>query len=474
MSVGGATLVIDPSGSASRAEFLGGIEAPGRRPRLCGRERRREADVDDLGGADGTRRWSPGASRMRRAVWDQLVGLAEELSQQRKAEVLPADVAVVALEAGLAEVRRGATKPSKSASLARTPVLTRSQATGRGEKAKSGSASRSRSAARTTAAARSQGANRPAGASGSSSRNVRRPGPPLELTNEERAEVAAIVADVDSRARQRTIALWLGHAKKKIALEWLRELQHHARGLQRGQLRAEHEEGRRPLRGGQGRRGRPPRLAPDEGGRGPGQGPPQSCSPPPAPSTVDFVPLRETRTWSGKDVVERGAVRLRARRTRTGQARTIRPSGPDPGSDGQPQVEPARAVVVLDVVEAGEQRLEPRRRVLAGGLHDLDYRPRPRPRGRRAVARASGARRRAGSPGRGGGGRVGPCGPETPQRRGMTTSGAKDKAIITWGLWPDRRRSRADSRRTAWTWSSWPGASTGSRRWRRSCARSTG
>lgn len=163
---------------------------------------------------------------MRRAVWDQLVGLAEELSQQRKAEVLPADVAVVALEAGLAEVRRGATKPSKSASLARTLVLTRSQATGRGaEKAKSGSASRSRSAARTTAAARSQGANRPAGASGSSSRNVRRPGPPLELTNEERAEVAAIVADVDSaRGRQRTIALWLGHAKKKIALEWLREL----------------------------------------------------------------------------------------------------------------------------------------------------------------------------------------------------------------------------------------------------------
>lgn len=224
MSVGGATLAIDPSGSASRAEFRP-VEAPGAdAARLCGRERRREADVDDLGGADDAEMVARRIV-MRRAIWDQLVSLAEELSQQRKAEVLPADVAVVALEAGLAEVRRGATKPSKSASLARTLVLTRSQATGRGEKAKSGSASRSRSAARTTAAARSQGANRPAGASGSSSRNVRRPGPPLELTNEERAEVAAIVADVDSaRGRQRTIALWLGHAKKKIALEWLREL----------------------------------------------------------------------------------------------------------------------------------------------------------------------------------------------------------------------------------------------------------
>jgi hypothetical protein len=226
MSVGGATLAIEPSGSASRAEFRPVEAREGDAARLCGREKRGK-DVDDLGTDDA----EMVARRivMRRAVWEQLVGLAEELSQQRKAEVLPADVAVVALEAGLAEVRRGATKPSKSASLARTLVLTRSQATGRGEKGKSGSASRSRSAARTTAAARSQGTaratDRPAGASGSSSRNVRRPGPPLELTTEERAEVAAIVSDVDSaRGRQRTIALWLGHAKKKIALEWLREL----------------------------------------------------------------------------------------------------------------------------------------------------------------------------------------------------------------------------------------------------------
>src|SRR5689334_2493630 len=43
---------------------------------------------------------------LRREVWDQLVHLAEALQATRELDVSPTDVAVIALEAGLAEVRK--------------------------------------------------------------------------------------------------------------------------------------------------------------------------------------------------------------------------------------------------------------------------------------------------------------------------------------------------------------------------------
>jgi hypothetical protein len=136
---------------------------------------------------------------LRREVWDQLVHLAEALQVTREVDVSPTDVAVIALEAGLAEVRRtsGAHKRPASASQ---------------------SASRSQTASR----AQARGTAQP-GPSGKASRGMKRPS--LDLTTEERAEVAALVADVASaRGRQRTIALWLGANKKRVALEALREL----------------------------------------------------------------------------------------------------------------------------------------------------------------------------------------------------------------------------------------------------------
>src|SRR5688500_3107217 len=132
---------------------------------------------------------------LRREVWDQLVHLAEALQTTRELDVSPTDVAVIALEAGLAEVRKSSGHHSRPAS--------RSQAV-----------SRSQSASRSQAASRSQ----------SASRGVRRPSA-LDLTVDARAEVAALVGDVASaRGRQRTIGLWLGLKKKRVALEALREL----------------------------------------------------------------------------------------------------------------------------------------------------------------------------------------------------------------------------------------------------------
>lgn len=48
---------------------------------------------------------------MRRAVWDQLVTLAEAVTASKGIEVSPTEVAVIALEAGLAEVKPKAAPP---------------------------------------------------------------------------------------------------------------------------------------------------------------------------------------------------------------------------------------------------------------------------------------------------------------------------------------------------------------------------
>ena len=58
-----------------------------------------------------------------------------------------------------------------------------------------------------------------------SGRRPRREVPALGLTDDEKAEIDAILADKTSvRARQRVLALWLGKRRKKIDQEWLRDL----------------------------------------------------------------------------------------------------------------------------------------------------------------------------------------------------------------------------------------------------------
>ena len=114
---------------------------------------------------------------MRQETWDRLSILAEALRETRGVSVSPEDVANIALEAGLAEIRKGMSGKSK-----------------RGEK--SGSRRRSRS--------------------------VRRR---FKLKAGEKEELEAWLTDARSvRARQRTLALWLGRARKQIRLEALREL----------------------------------------------------------------------------------------------------------------------------------------------------------------------------------------------------------------------------------------------------------
>lgn len=152
---------------------------------------------------------------MRREVWEQLVHLAEALQETRELEVSATDVAVIALEAGLAEVRKSSGKHGRPASA--------SQAASR---AQSGKQSRSQAASRSQAVSRSQAASRAqsGGASGKHSRSLKRP-LPVDLSADERAEVQHLVSEIASaRGRQRTIALWLGQNKKRVALESLREL----------------------------------------------------------------------------------------------------------------------------------------------------------------------------------------------------------------------------------------------------------
>ena len=136
---------------------------------------------------------------MRRETWEQLVLLAEALQETRHVDVEPADVATIALEAGLEEVLRGQRGGSEPA-----PV-----------KAAAASSTHARAA-------------RPS-ASGSTSRSgsgsQRRKTRPLVLSEEEQGELDALLTDVASaRARQRTIALWLGLRRRKIKVDALRDL----------------------------------------------------------------------------------------------------------------------------------------------------------------------------------------------------------------------------------------------------------
>jgi hypothetical protein len=113
---------------------------------------------------------------MRQETWNRLAELAEALRQTRGVSVNPEDVATIALEAGLEEIRKGLTGSSK----------------------RSGSGSRRRS------------------------RSVRRR---FKLKAGEKEHLESWLADSRSiRARQRTIALWLGRNRKQIRLEALREL----------------------------------------------------------------------------------------------------------------------------------------------------------------------------------------------------------------------------------------------------------
>jgi len=122
---------------------------------------------------------------MPRHVWDQLEHLADALRTERQVEVTAADVALIALETGLGEVSRGArqaTRPRKAAS----------------RKTKSGSQSR---------------------------RRTNGDGEAVRLGADERAELEALLAGESSaRGRQRTIALWLGAARRRIDTEALRAL----------------------------------------------------------------------------------------------------------------------------------------------------------------------------------------------------------------------------------------------------------
>lgn len=131
---------------------------------------------------------------MPKRVWEQLVHLTTALEEARDVEVSPLDVAVIALEAGLDEIRRGVSGKQPRASAARSS-------------SKSGSSSRSRSG----------GSKRKSG----SHRRKR----PLKLSADDRAQLEALLLDCRSvRARQRAIALWIGHHKRTIHTEWLRQL----------------------------------------------------------------------------------------------------------------------------------------------------------------------------------------------------------------------------------------------------------
>lgn len=143
---------------------------------------------------------------MRREIWDELVHLADALRETRGIEVTPTDVAGIALEAGLSEVRRSqeAPAPGRSGSLKRSGAVARS--------GKSGAASRSAALSRSGALTPSGRARRPAAGR-------------IVLSADEKAELDALVGEVDSaRGRQRTIALWLGLRRRRVDVEHLREL----------------------------------------------------------------------------------------------------------------------------------------------------------------------------------------------------------------------------------------------------------
>ncbi|MBL4848636.1 MAG: hypothetical protein JKY65_24200 [Planctomycetes bacterium] len=128
---------------------------------------------------------------MPKRIWEQLVLLTEALEQARDVEVSPLDVAVIALEAGLDEIRRGVSGKARSTKT-KSGASSRKKSSSGGQKRKSGSHRRKR---------------------------------PLKLSDDDRAQLEALMLDCRSvRARQRAIALWIGHQKRTIHTEWLRQL----------------------------------------------------------------------------------------------------------------------------------------------------------------------------------------------------------------------------------------------------------
>ena len=160
------------------------------------------ADVDDL----VARRIV-----LRRETWDQLVHFAEVLAEARGVEVAPADVAVIALEAGLAEVRRGVA--GVAGKQARGPSRV---ASGRASRAVAGPGAAQAQPGKAPQGKTQQGANEGSG---------RQPRGPVALTADERAQLEALLASTSStRGRQRLIGLWLGARRKQVALETFRDL----------------------------------------------------------------------------------------------------------------------------------------------------------------------------------------------------------------------------------------------------------
>lgn len=126
---------------------------------------------------------------MPRRVWDQLVRMAEALEVTQGIEVQPADVALIALEAGLSQIQRRSSGE---------PEAAQRTSSGRAKRAK--------------------------GSSGSTTRKRRR-GAAVRLDAQDRGELEAMLAGARSvRARQRVIALWLGLRRRKVNVEALRHL----------------------------------------------------------------------------------------------------------------------------------------------------------------------------------------------------------------------------------------------------------
>jgi hypothetical protein len=138
---------------------------------------------------------------MRSDTWKRLVHIAEVLQATRDVDVDPTEVAVIALEAGLQEVQRGVTgehpRPTQAPS-------------GNGQPSANGNGASYRARGASTTTRRSRRSTS---------------GPRLRMSDADRAQLASWLRGQGSvRARQRTIALWLGARRRKVHLEALRDL----------------------------------------------------------------------------------------------------------------------------------------------------------------------------------------------------------------------------------------------------------
>lgn len=143
---------------------------------------------------------------MQRETWERLVALAEELRGERDLEVSALDVAMIALEAGLQEVT-GDTRPRLHVAESSSDASGAPEVSGAGVEPTSGSNAGSKSS------------------SGSGRRRRRRRASTPALTSGEQDMLRNLIDPRDStRAKQRTIALWLGARRPHVDIEHLREL----------------------------------------------------------------------------------------------------------------------------------------------------------------------------------------------------------------------------------------------------------